>query len=61
VEKVLGREVMFVPEIAGDVVKQAVGILGAGDIACWKTPASGRARKRTTPSWSRRLPPTAIS
>ena len=33
VEKVLGREVMFVPEIAGDIVAQAVGILGAGDIA----------------------------
>ena len=33
VEKVLGKEVMFVPEIAGDVVKQAVGILQAGDIA----------------------------
>ncbi|WP_343611256.1 phosphoglycerate kinase [Novosphingobium sp.] len=34
VEKVLGREVMFVPEIAGDIVKQAVGILGDGDVAC---------------------------
>lgn len=33
VEKVLGREVMFVPEVAGDVVRQAVGILRAGDIA----------------------------
>ncbi|MBB3954614.1 phosphoglycerate kinase [Novosphingobium sediminicola] len=33
VEKVLGREVMFVPEVAGDVVKQAAGILRAGDIA----------------------------
>ncbi|MPS70546.1 MULTISPECIES: phosphoglycerate kinase [Novosphingobium] len=33
VEKVLGKEVMFVPEIAGDVVKQTVGILRAGDIA----------------------------
>jgi len=33
VEKVLEREVMFVPEIAGDIVAQAVGILGAGDIA----------------------------
>ncbi|MFT4056765.1 MAG: phosphoglycerate kinase [Novosphingobium sp.] len=33
VEKTLGKEVMFVPEIAGDVVKQAVGILRAGDIA----------------------------
>ena len=33
VEKVLGKEVMFVPEIAGDIVAQAVGILGPGDIA----------------------------
>lgn len=33
VQDVLGREVMFVPEIAGDVVKQAVGILRPGDIA----------------------------
>ena len=33
VQGVLGREVMFVPEIAGDVVRQALGILRAGDIA----------------------------
>ena len=33
VEKVLGKEVMFVSEIAGDIVKQSVGILGDGDIA----------------------------
>ena len=33
VEQVLGKEVMFVPEIAGDVVKQAVGILRPGDVA----------------------------
>ena len=33
VQAVLGREVMFVPEIAGPVVAQAVGILGNGDIA----------------------------
>ena len=33
VEAVLGKEVMFVPEIAGDVVKQAVGILRPGDVA----------------------------
>ena len=32
-EQVLGREVMFVPEIAGDVVAQSVGILADGDIA----------------------------
>lgn len=34
VEKVLGREVMFVSEIAGPVVKQVVGILPEGGIAC---------------------------
>ncbi len=33
VEKVLGREVMFVPEIAGDIVAQAVGIMQPGSVA----------------------------
>jgi phosphoglycerate kinase len=33
VQDVIAREVMFVPEIAGDVVKQAIGILRPGDIA----------------------------
>jgi phosphoglycerate kinase len=33
VEKVLGREVMFVPEVAGEIVAQAVGILGPGGVA----------------------------
>jgi len=33
VQDVLGREVMFVPEIAGEIVKQAIGILRDGDIA----------------------------
>ena len=33
VQHVLGREVMFVPEIAGPVVAQSIGILQPGDIA----------------------------
>ena len=33
VEKVLGKEVMFVPEVAGEIAKQAIGILNNGDIA----------------------------
>ena len=33
VQDVLGREVMFVPEIAGPVVEQTIGILRGGDIA----------------------------
>ena len=32
-QEVLGREIMFVPEIAGDVVTQSIGILADGDIA----------------------------
>lgn len=33
VEKELGREIMFVPEIAGPIVAQSVGILSPGDVA----------------------------
>ncbi len=33
VQAVLGKEVMFVPEIAGPVVAQSIGILAPGDIA----------------------------
>ena len=33
IQHVLGREVMFVPEIAGPVVAQTIGILRDGDIA----------------------------
>lgn len=32
VERVLGREIMFIPEVAGPVAAQAIGILSAGDI-----------------------------
>jgi len=32
VEEVLGKELMFIPEIAGPIVDQAVGILRPGDI-----------------------------
>ena len=33
VQDVLGREIMFVPEVAGEVVAQSIGIMRAGDIA----------------------------
>ncbi len=32
-QEVVAREIMFVPEVAGDVVAQSVGILADGDIA----------------------------
>ncbi|WP_230293434.1 phosphoglycerate kinase [Croceicoccus sp. Ery5] len=33
VQDVLGREIMFVPEVAGEVVDQSIGIMRDGDIA----------------------------
>lgn len=33
VQDVLGREIMFVPEVAGEVVTQSIGIMRAGDVA----------------------------
>lgn len=33
VQDVLGREIMFVPEVAGEVVEQSIGIMRNGDIA----------------------------
>ncbi|MEO1731273.1 MAG: phosphoglycerate kinase [Pseudomonadota bacterium] len=32
VEGVLGKEIMFIPEVVGPVVEQSIGILGNGDI-----------------------------
>ena len=32
-QDVLGREIMFVPEIAGEIVAQSIGILADGDVA----------------------------
>jgi phosphoglycerate kinase len=32
-QEILGREVMFVPEIYGDIVAQAIGIMADGDVA----------------------------
>ncbi|WP_379547057.1 phosphoglycerate kinase [Qipengyuania sp. DSG2-2] len=32
VEEVIGREIMFIPEVTGPVVEQSIGILGDGDI-----------------------------
>ena len=33
VEEVLGQEIMFVPEIAGDIVAQSIGIMRDGEVA----------------------------
>jgi phosphoglycerate kinase len=51
VEKVLGREVMFVPEIAGDVAKQAVGIMQPGSIACLGNTRFWAGEEKNDPNW----------
>ena len=51
VEKVLGREIMFVPEVAGDVVAQSVGILGDGDIAILENTRFWKGEEKNDPDF----------
>jgi phosphoglycerate kinase len=55
VEKVLGKEVMFVPEIAGDVVRQAVGILSPGDIAILENTRFWKGEEKNDPELARAI------
>jgi len=55
VERVLGREVMFVPEIAGDVVAQAVGILRPGDIAILENTRFWKGEEKNDPELARAI------
>ena len=50
VERVLGKEVMFVPEIAGEVVAQAVGILRPGDIAILENTRFWKGEEKNDPA-----------
>jgi phosphoglycerate kinase len=51
VENVLGREVMFVPEVAGDIVKQAIGILRPGDVAILENTRFWPGEEKNDPAW----------
>lgn len=55
VQSVLGREVMFVPEIAGDVVAQAVGILRPGDIALLENTRFWKGEEKNDPDLARAI------
>ncbi|MCB2049172.1 MAG: phosphoglycerate kinase [Novosphingobium sp.] len=55
VEKVIGKEVMFVPEIAGDVVKQAVGILRPGDVAILENSRFWKGEEKNDPEFARAI------
>ncbi|MDE2436783.1 MAG: phosphoglycerate kinase, partial [Sphingomonadales bacterium] len=55
VQKVLGREVMFVPEVAGPVVAQAIGILGPGDIAMLENTRFWKGEEKNDPDFARAI------
>ena len=55
VQSVLGREVMFVPEIAGPVVEQTVGILRAGDIAILENTRFWKGEEKNDPELAKAI------
>ncbi len=55
VQDVLGREVMFVPEIAGPVVAQSVGILRAGDIAILENTRFWKGEEKNDPELAKAI------
>ena len=55
VRNVLGREVMFIPEIAGPVVAQAVGILGEGGIGILENTRFWKGEEANDPDLARAI------
>ncbi|MCP5386952.1 MAG: phosphoglycerate kinase [Novosphingobium sp.] len=55
VQAVLGKEVMFVPEIAGPVVEQAVGILRPGDIAMLENTRFWKGEEKNDPELAKAI------
>ncbi len=53
VERVLKREIMFIPEVAGPVAKQAVGILSAGDIGLLENTRFWPGEEKNDPDFAR--------
>lgn len=55
VQAVLGKEVMFVPEVAGDVVRQAIGILQPGDIAMLENTRFWKGEEKNDPELAKAI------
>jgi phosphoglycerate kinase len=55
VQDVLGREVMFVPEIAGDIVRQSIGILRDGDIAILENTRFWKGEEKNDPELAKAI------
>lgn len=55
VENVLGREVMFIPEVAGEVTAQAIGILRPGDIGLLENTRFWKGEEKNDPDFARAI------
>ena len=55
VEDVLGREVMFIPEVAGPVAQQAIGILRPGDIGLMENTRFWPGEEANDPTFARAI------
>ncbi|PLK26030.1 phosphoglycerate kinase [Novosphingobium sp. TH158] len=55
VQSVIGKEVMFVPEIAGPVVAQSVGILRPGDVAILENTRFWKGEEKNDPELARAI------
>ncbi len=51
VESVIGKEVMFVPEVAGPVAEQAIGILRPGDVAILENTRFWKGEEKNDPDF----------
>jgi len=54
-ERVTGREVMFIPEVAGPVAEQSVGILGNGDIGLMENTRFWPGEEANDPDFARAI------
>jgi phosphoglycerate kinase len=55
VEKVIGQEIMFVPEVTGPVVAQSVGILSNGDVAILENTRFWKGEEANDPEFAKAI------
>ncbi|PEQ11809.1 phosphoglycerate kinase [Novosphingobium sp. PC22D] len=55
VEKALGKEIMFVPEVSGPVVEQSVGILRPGDVAILENTRFWKGEEKNDPEFAKAI------
>jgi phosphoglycerate kinase len=55
VEGVLGREIMFIPEVAGEIAAQAIGILRPGDIGLLENTRFWKGEEKNDPEFAKAI------